>query len=1153
MRLRRLVLARYGKFTDQVLDLGEVMEGMPDFHIVHGPNEAGKSTLFSGFLDLLFGIELQSRYGFLHPYETMRVGGVLELSTGPRELVRIKKPQPTLRDADDQPVPQGLLAAELGGLDRAAYRTMFSLDDETLESGGESILASNGELGQLLFSASAGLAELSRTLLDIRAVADGFTWPGARSGELYKLKAELAALKTERDRIDTQAGTYAQLARARDEADKTYRQAAEDVLAQKRNLARTRSLRVALPRITAWRGIQAKLAAFSNLPAVPASWPADLPDLERAEPGHRSATEQAVAEMARLTRELDETSVDEAALARLGRLDTLDTLLARNTTAALDLPAQRADLAGADAVVAGILARLGRAGEPDPGTLLLTAAQEATFDELLAQRSGIEAKLATAQDELANAADDFAAAQRALGQSLEPIAAAALTRLRASLAAWRASDHPARFKAAGKQRTRLEETLAAELAALRPWCGDARSLAALTVPDAGMIQSLQEAAKERAAPVTRWQGEVERLENAVGRQKAELAAMGSVAGLLSDQQAAEVRSAREAAWARHRRDLEAATADAFETALRQDDLVGAARLRHERDLAKLHETERGVQVGEAELADARKKLVEALEAERRQAGLAAEAVTDVDPALANMTLTAFPAWTARRSEAVAIWQALRAAEQELLEARADEETLRADLRDALSLAAVAFSPAASADALATTAQDIMEREGALDHLRNAVADCDKNLGKRERAVAKAAAAEQAWRSAWLAACAGCWLGPAAAVAPFPATRAMVAATAELGPALDKHSGLDRRIRDMRNDQAAFGAEVDRLAAELGIAADGRSKPDLAVAIKDQVQEAARADGERETGRKKLAKAQEKAREAQLAARTHAGRVKEMMDVLNAGSLIEVAGKLRDIEDRAGLRMEAEAAEQEIKDALEVGTLAEAEPLLEGRSVTALEIEEAALAGPLEDMEQHTRKRFAERQAAIERIEAVGGDDAAARVEERRRTLLLEIEDKARHFLHLRLGIAAAEQALRAYRDQHRSSMMKQASDAFGLISRGTYRGLGTQPGKDGDILVAIGADGGSKLAADLSKGTRFQLYLALRAAGYREFAKLRPAVPFIADDIMETFDDLRAEETLKVLGEMSRLGQVIYLTHHGHLRELAEQAVPGARLHELSP
>ncbi len=49
------------------------------------------------------------------------------------------------------PSPRRLIGGELGGIDRAGYRTMFSLDDETLEAGGDTILASKGDLGQLLF------------------------------------------------------------------------------------------------------------------------------------------------------------------------------------------------------------------------------------------------------------------------------------------------------------------------------------------------------------------------------------------------------------------------------------------------------------------------------------------------------------------------------------------------------------------------------------------------------------------------------------------------------------------------------------------------------------------------------------------------------------------------------------------------------------------------------------------------------------------------------------------------------------------------------------------------------------------------------------------------------------------------------------------
>uniref|UniRef100_UPI0028AD2127 ATP-binding protein n=1 Tax=Rhizobium sp. TaxID=391 RepID=UPI0028AD2127 len=78
-----------------------------------------------------------------------------------------------------------------------------------------------------------------------------------------------------------------------------------------------------------------------------------------------------------------------------------------------------------------------------------------------------------------------------------------------------------------------------------------------------------------------------------------------------------------------------------------------------------------------------------------------------------------------------------------------------------------------------------------------------------------------------------------------------------------------------------------------------------------------------------------------------------------------------------------------------------------------------------------------------------------------------------------------------------------------------------------------------------------QLYLALRLAGYEEFAAVRPAVPFVADDIMESFDNPRSEEVFRLLGQMAKVGQVIYLTHHLHLCEIAKSVVPHVKIHQL--
>src|SRR3546814_10738004 len=63
MRFGRFDLLRYGKFTDKSIALPQARR---DFHLIVGPNEAGKSTLRSAILDLLFGFPVRTPLDFLH-------------------------------------------------------------------------------------------------------------------------------------------------------------------------------------------------------------------------------------------------------------------------------------------------------------------------------------------------------------------------------------------------------------------------------------------------------------------------------------------------------------------------------------------------------------------------------------------------------------------------------------------------------------------------------------------------------------------------------------------------------------------------------------------------------------------------------------------------------------------------------------------------------------------------------------------------------------------------------------------------------------------------------------------------------------------------------------------------------------------------------
>ena len=1158
MRLKRLDLTRYGMFTDHSIDFGKSKEGEADLHIVYGPNEAGKSTALAAFLDLLFGIETRSRFNFLHPYPTMKIGASLELVAGTREFVRVKRPQNSLLDAREQPISDGIIVGELGGIDRDSYRTMFSLDDETLEAGGESILDSKGDLGQLLFSASAGLADLSRRLVDLRAEADGFYKYRARGGELADFKGRLAALKEERERIDTLASQYAQLVEIRDRTGSHYEEAIARRGQIQSRMDEVQRLLNALPRLTALRGIRERLAPLADLPDAPVGWAEELPKLQKDEIELATRTQGIEDEITQLSSELNAIVVDKTALNLADRVGRLADLRARHVTAEKDIPERQLQLRDAELVISGILSRIDRKGETDPARLVLRVSILGTLRELIETRSGIEAAVRSAESELSEAQRRLDEAQARLEDAggapeVGPGSEARMSSLVAIVAVLRADDHAARDRLAARSRAAHLETLADRIRELRPWQGDIQHLVEMVIPEAGDIERWKIAIAEAQKQIDRQDGEVERLSTEDLRLRAELDAISSVAGVVSDQEASGVRTIREQTWASHRRALDVASADAFEAALRHDDIVTNGRFTHTAELAKLRQASQMLAVVEADLSRARELRDVSRATMQRFLEEIAAVIRSITPELPDdMPLPQLDAWLTRRAKVLDVWTSVRGAERDLREAEADAKAAREGLTTALVAGGIPYDADASFEMLMATAQAAIDREAELKVLRDAVESRQRDLKHRERDVEEATAADQTWAASWVKACLACWLAEAGSAPPLRTVREILVVVADLGPALEKQSGLADRICKMEKDQAAFATEVAAIARELGLPGTSVAILDLAQAINDRIQKAKTAETNRAAKEESLKNTQERQRTLAEALAIHTKRKAEMTIFFGVGSIADIGVKLLSIEKRAELQEQADLATRDILDALRVSTMTEAERALNSADRTALEAELAELKARFEDQDQRSRDLFSSHSKAIDQVEAVGGDDAVAKIEQRRRTTLLEIEERALRYLRIRAGTAAAERALRVYRDRHRSSMMARASEAFRTISRGAYKGLTTQPDKESEVLIAVGADGGSKVAPELSRGTRFQLYLALRVAGYHEFTGSHRPVPFIADDIMETFDDFRAEEAFRLFADMAAVGQVIYLTHHQHLCEIAKRICPDVKIHRLA-
>lgn len=1157
MRIRRLDLTRYGKFTDHTIDFGLRTESSPDLHIVYGPNEAGKSTALAAVLDLLFGIETRSPYGFLHPYSSMRLGAALDLQMGEREVFRIKRPQNSLLDADDQPISEAVLRGELGGIDRESYRTMFSLDDDTLEAGGESILASEGDLGELLFSASAGLADLSRRLGDLRTEADAFYRKRARSGELGELKSQLDALKEERAKIDTLASRYAQLVGAREGAASRYEETIATRGRIQSRIDEIQRLLAALPRLTALRAAREKLAPLEALPEAPVGAAEELATLQKDEIELATRSRSAAENINELVSELEKEVVDDAALRLADRASRLPDLRARYLTAAKDIPERRLQMREVDAAIAGILRRIGRQDEPDPARLVLGTSVVGALRELIESRSGVTASLRSAESEVSGARrrmDEVREKLEAAGQELGAAHStdAGMAGMATALATLRADDPGLRLRLADRTLASCLETLSSRLRVLAPWTGDPQQLLDMAAPDKFSIERWKADLATARKKVERHQQEVERMASDRKHLDAELKALESVAGVVTDQEAGAVRAAREQSWAEHRRKLDEGSADIFEESLRRDDLATNARFVHVNELARLHQGLQAAAVMDTDIASTH-ELLEAARADLQRVG---DEIADAFSRIASdfpgdKSPERLEAWLGSRDLALEALSSVRAAERERQAAKADGAAIGDRLKAALAAAGVSYDPNVDFEALVAFAQAIVDRASAIKQLRRDFDDRQRELADRERSLEAAAADDQRWTSEWTAACSASWLGDDQGPRPVAEVREILSAVGDLDSLMEKKGGLADRVAKMERDQADFTAQVGRLAHELSILAQQTAALELAAAIENRIREAESARDRRLTKLQAIQGAREKQRELSDAIAIHERRKGELLQFFGVPSLPDIGVVLRQLERRAALRDEADAAAADIVDAVGLPTLDEAERALQITDRAALETEAAELKGRFEDQDQRSRELFTEHTKAADAVSAIGDDDSVARIEERRRTVLLEIEEKAVRYLKLRIGVVAAEQAFRLYRDRHRSSMMARASEAFNTISRGAYKGLTTQPDRDSEVLVAVSAYGGSKIASVLSKGTRFQLYLALRVAGYHEFSSSHRPVPFLADDIMETFDDFRAEEAFRLFAQMAEVGQVIYFTHHRHLCDLARKVCPSATIHEL--
>jgi chromosome segregation protein len=1130
MRLNRLELIRYGRFQDYALDFGSAKNDRPDITVVYGANEAGKSTAFMAWLDFLFGFQGASPYAYRFDRRDLLVGAELETPDGPQTLRRSTATAGSLTDANGHLVADQRMAGWLYGLDREAYRTRFSLNEPILREGGKEIAQAQGDLGQLLHAGASGLSGLSNALVEIEGEIAAFYKKGGRKTVANEGRNRLKQLEAQLRTVRLDPRTYDRLSKDRDDAEAAFAEATRDLADARRALKLREAADQRRDMSRRIYDINAELQTFPKGPSLPTNAVARVAKAAEknsaADATLASETPKAEAAAARLAT-LDGDPAGQQVTLHLAALDAAvfgdgEPLLARAQTALADLPKRRLERDGVLARMAAIAA--GLAG-PDavPDAVVLPKA-------LLAKLRRVADDVWTAQANLEGERTARQTAEADLGESVDP--PEGLDRLEDALQAWRRNPD-AHDDAVRAQRT--AEATAADLTAGLP--PDWRAAAEAGLPEVAEIEAVTEALQladsDRAAAATR-----ER--EAAGDAEVACRARDALAGrpdVPLDHEIAESRSRRDAAWTEHRARLDAGTADNFARAMQDDD---TARLRHAATTEARLLLAQHAEAAEARRAEHAAKATALGKAEAR----AQAAAEDVAAMALRLGLPPSAPAKALRQRRDRLAEALRSARLADTARTSAEEAgeARSSRLGALREALVGEGARLTDDCLPPVAErtlnTLRDRKAAADGWLQARRTID-TLKRSETIAADQLATREAALAAALADqwCAG-----------HDALRLLKSLPALEGLAdLDEQRvQLERRIATMEEAIAAYQPMAAPLLEVLALPA-GAGPTELLPAARKRAGEAEEAVRAIEVEKERLDRAEQAIREARIARAAAEAEIAHVLSGQQGGDPGDATVAVNRLSRRDDLRRsladgraayaaaaggfdaEALAAEEAERDPVRTDTL-------------RAEVDEADL--------RKEELRDA-RSAAKATLDAALAGEGGVAPDQERAALVEALRQGGREALVRQLGLLAARSALRRFRQAHRGAMIEATERAFAQITGGRWPRLDIQP--QGTTERLIGIRGGEPVAVGaMSTGTQGQLYLALRIAGHAQFVAEHGPLPFVTDDIHETFDDERARAAIELAASMGERGQTILFTHHRHVVDLARATVPSVRLIELA-
>jgi uncharacterized protein YhaN len=1169
MKILQIRLIAYGPFTDRVIDLSDGNQGL---HVIHGPNEAGKSSALRALRNLLYGIPERSTDNFLHPYAKMRIGASIQSARGDvLEFVRRKGRRNTLRSGDDQTaIEESLLNKFLSGVDADLFATLFGIDHADLVSGGKEIIRGGGSMGPLIFAAGSGTSNLREVQEQLKSEADSLFTPSGRKKEINEAIGTINKNRKELRDAQLPGRQWAAHDQALRQALARKQTVEQDLAKKRRALHRFERIKKALPVIAKRKERIKEFQTYAAAVLLPEGFRDQRVDLLQKLRVSENDRDQAQQSIKIIQNELSELQISKGLLESSTLIEEIHRELGSQHKAAGDCIKLETRMSVLHGEAGEILRNLRDDLTLDHAEKLrIKKSEAARIQDLGIRFERFVTRIHTAREAIPNLIHRIDGIDRKLGElgtprQIEPLKHAL------SLA----EEYGALEKHCGREQSEIRSalmTLEMALGKQTLWSGTVEQLERLPVPSMETIDLFEDQTAEAEIKYGSLKDDFEKIESTLADVERQIEELRLQQEVPTEEDLQKVREQRGRGWQLICRALEGKPVSDLEIEDYVADVGFSKTLSQtfENSIHRADEIADRLRREAKRVATKAKLLADQTSHKKRMGHLKTEidAAQKVKEKLAKEWIELWqPAGIAPRSpKEMRAWaqnhMALAAKVKEIREHRDRADRLKEEIEvhfKSLSQCLKNFLEPVSEHE--QTLVDLIKKSKRIiraeDELYSKIKQLESEKTQREQELAEAQARVDSsemdlsqWQQEWTRAVRP--LGLDADTVPAQANAVMEDLSSLFGKLKDADI-LQKRIHGIHRDADEFAVKVaglvDRVAKDLKNLTAG----DAALELNGRLTQARTTQSQRQTLKKQLLQEQNRMEKA-------VARIAELETRLNG--MCEEARcdryeDLPDAERRSEKRRQIDAELHNLDERLHQLSAGDT---IDDFTNQALNVDPDGIDGEITRLTEEIdtlnhEKSELDQSIGSQRTELakMDGSARAAELAEEIQLVLGRLESDIEHYARLRIASKILNRAMERYREKSQGPILKHTTDFFNQITRGSFQGIRAEFDDAGQpVLVGVRAGGKEIVPVEgMSDGTSDQLYLALRLAGLRDYLERNEPIPFIVDDILIKFDDDRAVAALQALGRLSEQTQVIFFTHHRHLLELARKNVESSLLVE---